>query len=23
VKDLYQLGFAEKAEGKMGNASVI
>jgi len=23
VKDLYVLGFAEKAEGKMGNAQVI
>jgi hypothetical protein len=23
VKELYQLGFADKAEGKMGNASVI
>lgn len=23
VKELYQIGFADKAEGKMGNASVI
>jgi hypothetical protein len=23
VKELYQLGFADKAEGKMGNASVL